>query len=63
MLTSLTIKNFQSHKDSTLQFSPNVNVILGHNDSGKSAIFRAIDFVVFNSLSGDSFVRHGEKKM
>lgn len=62
MVKSLKIQNFQSHKDSTFNFSNGVNVIVGQSDSGKSSIIRALNWVVFNRPSGDSFKRYGSKK-
>ena len=39
----LTIKNFQGHEQSTLDFtSPGINAITGPNGHGKSSIFRAM---------------------
>jgi len=55
MISSLKIKNFQSHDDSTLDFVPGVNMILGSSDSGKSAIIRALKWVVWNRPNGDAF--------
>jgi exonuclease SbcC len=55
MLTSLHITNFQSHKESHLEFNPGVNVIIGESDSGKTAILRALRWVLTNRPGGDSF--------
>jgi len=55
MLKSISLQNFQSHKDTELQFSPGVNVIIGASDSGKSAILRAMLWAIFNRPSGESF--------
>lgn len=55
MLQSVKIANFQAHKDSELIFAPGVNVIIGQSDSGKSSIFRAINWVASNRPLGDSF--------
>ena len=52
MIKQLNIHNFQSHEDSSLNFTEGVNVIIGASDSGKSAIIRALKFVVYNSPSG-----------
>ena len=49
------LKNFQSHKNTTLEFSPGVNIITGTSDSGKTAIFRALYWLCFNRPSGDAF--------
>lgn len=53
MINFLHIENFQSHKESDLIFSPGVNVIVGTSDSGKSAIIRALRWVVYNRPSGN----------
>jgi len=55
MITDITLRNFQSHKETTLNFDPGVNVIVGQSDSGKSAIFRALRWVVYNRPQGESF--------
>ena len=55
MLKSISLQNFQSHKNIDLQFNPGVNVIIGSSDSGKSAILRAMLWTIFNRPSGESF--------
>lgn len=58
MIKSVNIKNFQSHKNSTLEFHPGMNVIVGTSDSGKTAIIRALRWVTWNRPSGDSIRSH-----
>ena len=55
MIKSLSIKNYQSHKDSYLEFSEGVNCILGGSDNGKTAIIRAINWIMTNRPLGESF--------
>jgi len=55
MITKIIIKNFQSHKKTILNLTSGLNVIVGTTDSGKSAIRRAIELVVSNRPTGDSF--------
>ena len=55
MIQSLKLKNFQSHKDSLLEFSPGVNLIIGKTDSGKTATLRALNWIINNKPAGDSF--------
>jgi len=55
MISKVIIENFQSHKKAELEFVPGTNVIIGASDSGKSAIFRAINWVITNRPLGDSF--------
>ena len=52
MITKIEIKNFQSHKNTVLEFDKGVNVICGESDNGKSAIIRAIRWVVENQPQG-----------
>jgi len=59
MLKLLKIKNFQAHSHIKLKFAPGVNTIIGRNDKGKSAILRAIKFLVRNRPVGNEFVKHG----
>lgn len=54
MIKQLSIFNFQSHKDSHLEFTDGVNVIVGASDSGKSAIIRALKWLVWNRPSGEA---------
>lgn len=58
MIHSVRIKNFQSHKNSFLKFKRGVNVIYGKTDSGKSAVKRAIEWVIKNKPQGNSFRSH-----
>ena len=55
MIKSLKIQNFQSHKDTELEFEPGVNVIIGQSDSGKTAILRALQWLIWNRPLGDAF--------
>lgn len=58
MIKSLEIKNFQSHKHTKLKFSKGVNVIVGGSDNGKSAILKALFWLITNRPVGDSFRSH-----
>lgn len=55
MIKSLRLQNFQSHKDSYLEFSPGINIITGKSNNGKTAILRALGWIVFNRPQGLSF--------
>lgn len=58
MIQELHIRNYQSHKDTTLEFHPGVNIILGITDSGKTSILRSIKKLVWNRPSGNEFCSH-----
>lgn len=62
-ITQIELENFQSHKYSLLKFDRGLNVIVGNSDSGKTAILRAMKWVLYNEPSGDYFIRQGEKKV
>ena len=55
MIKSLLIENFQSHKNSYLEFSDGINVICGSSNNGKTAIIRALNWVISNRPQGLSF--------
>lgn len=58
----LTLENFQSHKFTVIDFDDGLNAIVGPTDSGKTAILRAIKWVLYNEPQGDSFIRQGERE-
>jgi len=53
MIKQLNIENFQSHKDTSLDFVDGVNVIIGASDCGNSAIIRALKLLAWNRPSGN----------
>jgi exonuclease SbcC len=38
--------DFQSHKETHLEFVEGLNVIIGPSDSGKSSVVRALNFLI-----------------
>lgn len=60
MLTKLTLYNFQCHEKFILEFDPSVTFLLGSSDVGKSAIFRSLEWIMDNRISGDDFIHHGK---
>ena len=58
-ITKVKIENFQSHEKSELEFVNGLNVIVGPSDQGKSAVIRAIKWVLFNEPRGSEFIRNG----
>ncbi|MGF1601618.1 MAG: AAA family ATPase [Thermosynechococcaceae cyanobacterium] len=45
---SITLKNFKAHRDRNYEFSPGTNAICGENGAGKTSIFEAIAWVLFD---------------
>ena len=62
MIKSITLQNFQSHKNTTIAFCDGINAIVGLSDSGKTSILRAIDWVVNNKPSGEEFISSWSKE-
>jgi len=50
MLTSLTLKNWRTHSETTLEFGKGTNVIVGVMGSGKSSIVNAISYALFGTF-------------
>lgn len=44
-LSELHVVGFRALKDSTFHFQPGLNVLLGHNNSGKSAVIDALRYI------------------
>lgn len=61
MIEKICIHNFQSHKSTTIELSPKVNTLQGNSDCGKSAVLRALHWLMF-SPSGDYFISDWARK-
>lgn len=55
MISSIQLTNYQSHKSSKLEFCEFLNCIVGTSDSGKTAIIRALKWVLLNHPLGNEF--------
>lgn len=58
-IKSIEINNFQAHQHLKIDFSPRITTITGPSDRGKSAILRALVWVMTNKPNGDDFIRYG----
>lgn len=56
------MKNFQSHRDSNIEFHPGLNAIIGETNSGKTSILRGIELICENRPLGSEYIRNGESK-
>ncbi|MGX8791839.1 ATP-dependent nuclease [Oceanobacillus sp. M60] len=58
-ISNVTIKNFRNFYDNSIDFHEGINVLIGHNNSGKSNLLRALSIIFDNSvrkrLSVDDF--------
>lgn len=60
----IAIEGFQSHSDTDIELSPGVNILIGSTGSGKTAIARAIKWVMRNKSPGkeDGFIHDDFRK-
>jgi exonuclease SbcC len=58
----VSLVQFQSHELSYFEFDPGLNVIVGPSDSGKSAVFRALRWALYNEPRGTDFVQVGARE-
>jgi len=61
-IKKLSLRNFQSHRETDLEFTPGLNIIVGPSDQGKSAIIRALRWLIYNEPRGTGFIRVGESR-
>ncbi|MDO5713483.1 MAG: AAA family ATPase [Tissierellia bacterium] len=59
-IAKIILENFQSHEYTEINLDKGLNVILGNSDSGKTAIIRAIRWVLYNEPRGDFFMQYGK---
>lgn len=57
----VSLRDFQAHRKTRLEFSPGVTTIVGDSDKGKSAILRGLRWALLNDFAGDTFIREGAK--
>ena len=60
MITKIVLHNFQCHKDVTIELGRST-VLQGNSNSGKTAVLRALYWVIYNTPSGDSYVSYWAK--
>lgn len=61
MLKTVVLRNVQSHKESVLELSKNLNVIHGDSDQGKSCFIRALTWFFTNKIPADLIRTHETK--
>ena len=62
MIQKLTLKNFEAHKDTLIDFENGVTIIKGNSNAGKSSLFRALRFVLLNEPGGEDFINFTENE-
>ncbi|HBL6967231.1 AAA family ATPase [Morganella morganii] len=59
-LNTLTVKNFRCYREKSFQFHPNVNLIVGQNATGKTAVLDAVAVAIATWILG--FKKKNDKK-
>ena len=61
MISDVRLQNFRSYKDTTFEFEPGVNIVVGPNASGKTNLLEAILVLLKGSSyrGNDQLVAHG----
>ena len=64
IIKRLVLENFISHSHTEVDFTPGVNIIVGHNGSGKSSMIDAIKLALFGDSRGNiqEMVKKGERE-
>lgn len=60
-INRVEIKNFQANKKRVIDFVNGLNVIKGESNAGKSAVLRAIYWVLYDKPNGSDFITTGAK--
>jgi exonuclease SbcC len=55
VIKAISIQNFQSHRNTHIDFAPGVNALVGLSDNGKTVVLRALAWVINNRPLGDGF--------
>lgn len=63
-ISKIHIKNFQNHEDTVIELTGGLNTITGTSDSGKTAIYRTLEYVYLMGAEGygswdSTWVQHG----
>jgi len=60
MIKKLSLKNYKTHKDTELEFSPGINIITGDTGQGKTNILLALKWIVEDRPRGEGCIRRGQ---
>src|SRR5215213_304749 len=52
MLSKIVIKNYRAFENFELAFTPGLNILVGHNDAGKTTLLEAIHLALTSRIRG-----------
>jgi putative ATP-dependent endonuclease of the OLD family len=52
VITKAVLKNFRRFRDSTIEFTPGLNILVGDNESGKTTVLEAINLALTSRWQG-----------
>jgi DNA repair protein SbcC/Rad50 len=61
-IKEVEIKNFQSHKSTSLKLVKGTNAFIGSSNSGKTSAIRAIKWCLLNVPNGTEYIKVGEEQ-
>ena len=62
IIKEINIKNFRSHKNTSISFNKGITTIIGENGSGKSSIFEAMNYALYaktNNIRREELIKRG----
>ena len=65
ILKELKLRNFKSHKDTTIPFHKGTTIIMGENGAGKSTILEAVHYALYKKAptNQNNLIRHNQNSM
>lgn len=60
-VTKIKLRRFQKWESFDLELSPQITVLVGKSDSGKSSILRGFRWLATNHPEGSGFIKHGKE--
>lgn len=52
MIKKIIIKNYKQFENFSLELNPDINIIVGNNEAGKTTLFEAINLGLTQKLNG-----------
>ncbi|MBP2045437.1 AAA family ATPase [Methanobacterium aggregans] len=66
IIENVRMENFKSHRNTSVDLSTGISIVMGENGAGKSSILEAVSFALFKQHSGkkmEQLIRNNTEKM